>query len=142
MNNFFSLVLFSAVIDKRREEKLISKTIKYKLDSSSKGLFFSENYRFFQKSGNDTNIWGRGEGNVLCVIITKRVRKSICDSILTEIIHFLRKHGQHFFRKVSRETILVYLCAILAIVRQILSLKPNFLTTSICYLRTVNFSQQ
>ena len=35
MNNFFSLVIFSVVIHKRRRKKLIGKTIKYKLDSSS-----------------------------------------------------------------------------------------------------------
>ena len=35
VNNFFSLVLFSAVIHKRKWKKPISKTIKYKLDSSS-----------------------------------------------------------------------------------------------------------
>ena len=39
INNFFSLVLFSAVIHKRRRKKLISKTIKYKLDSSLKMQF-------------------------------------------------------------------------------------------------------
>ena len=38
-NNFFSLVLFSAVIQKIREKKLISKAIEYKLDSSSKMQF-------------------------------------------------------------------------------------------------------
>ena len=38
-NNFFSLVLFSAVTHKRRGKKLISETIKYKLDSSSKMQF-------------------------------------------------------------------------------------------------------
>ena len=37
--NFFSLVLFSAIIQKRREKKLISKAIEYKLDSSSKMQF-------------------------------------------------------------------------------------------------------
>ena len=39
INNFFSLVLFSAVINKRRGKKLISKIIKYNLDRSSKMLF-------------------------------------------------------------------------------------------------------
>ena len=39
INNFFSLVLFSAVIHKRRGKKLNCKTIKYKLDSSSKMQF-------------------------------------------------------------------------------------------------------
>ena len=39
INDFFSLVLFSAVIHKSRRKKLISKRIKYKLDSSSKMKF-------------------------------------------------------------------------------------------------------
>ena len=40
INNFFSLVLISAVIHKGiRGKELISKTIKYKLDSSSKMQF-------------------------------------------------------------------------------------------------------
>ena len=39
MNNFFSLVLFSAVIHTRRGMKLMSKIIKYKLDSSSRMQF-------------------------------------------------------------------------------------------------------
>ena len=37
--NFFSLVLFSAIIHKRSGKKLISKTIKQKLDNSSKIQF-------------------------------------------------------------------------------------------------------
>ena len=39
INNCFKLVLFSAAIHKRRGEKHISKTIKHKLDSSSKMQF-------------------------------------------------------------------------------------------------------
>ena len=39
INNFFSLVLFSAVIHKRRGKKLISKSIKYTVESSSKMQF-------------------------------------------------------------------------------------------------------
>ena len=39
MNNFFSLVLFSAVIRTRRGMKLMGKIIKYKLDSSSRMQF-------------------------------------------------------------------------------------------------------
>ena len=73
IKNVFSLVLFSAVIHKRRGKKLISKTIKYKLGSSSKMQFaffcnmktfkfFLENYQFCQKSGNDANRRGREEG--------------------------------------------------------------------------------
>ena len=89
--NFFSLVLFSAVIHKRRGKKLISKTIKYKLDSSSKmqfaflskrhSIFFMENYRFCGKSGNEAN--NKGWGIIFfCVIMTQCVRKSISDSPL------------------------------------------------------------
>ena len=97
IKNVFSLVLFSAVIHKRRGKKLISKTIKYKLGSSSKMQFaffcnmktfkfFLENYQFCQKSGNDANSRGREEGggavewgHVRCVIMTQCIRKSICD---------------------------------------------------------------
>ena len=39
INNFFNFAIFSAVIHKRRGKKLISKIIKYKLDSSSKMQF-------------------------------------------------------------------------------------------------------
>ena len=39
INIFFSLALFSAVIHKRRGKKMVRKTIKYKLDSSSKLQF-------------------------------------------------------------------------------------------------------
>ena len=39
INNFFSFILFSAVIYKRRGMKMVSKIIKYKLDSSSKMQF-------------------------------------------------------------------------------------------------------
>ena len=71
INNFLSLVLFSAVIHQRRGKKLINKTIKYKLDSSSKmqfAFFYPkdiqnlDDYRFCRKSGNDTDSSVRGEG--------------------------------------------------------------------------------
>ena len=39
INIFLSLALFSAVIHKRRGKKMVRKTIKYKLDSSSKLQF-------------------------------------------------------------------------------------------------------
>ena len=67
INNVFSLVLFPAVIRKRKGKKLISKTIKYKLNSSSKMQFVFffyrkdiqkivlENYWFFRKCGNYAN---------------------------------------------------------------------------------------
>ena len=73
INNFFSLLLFSAVNHKRGGMKLISKRIKYKLDSSWRMYFaffilktfktFLENYQFSQKSENETNSsrrWGEG----------------------------------------------------------------------------------
>ena len=54
INNFFSLVLFFTVIHKRRRKKLISKTIKYKLDSSPKmqfDLFYPNDIqKFFWKT--------------------------------------------------------------------------------------------
>ena len=73
INNFFILVLFSAVIYKRRGTKLISKIIKHKSDSSSKMQFsyfhpkdvqkiFLEKYQVCKKSGNDTNSRGRRRG--------------------------------------------------------------------------------
>ena len=87
INDFFSLVLFSAVIYKRRRKKLISKRIKYKLDSSSKMKFVFfilktfKNYRFCQKSENEANSkgreWARGAGHVLCVIMTQCIQKRI-----------------------------------------------------------------
>ena len=89
INNFSSLVLFSAVIHKRRGKKLISKTIQYKLDSSSRMqiacfilswkhlIFFSKNYRFCRKSGNAASNRGRGNGHVVCVIMSQCVQKSI-----------------------------------------------------------------
>ena len=48
INNIFKLILFSAEIRKRRGKKLISKTIKYKLGSSSKMPFalFPERHLF------------------------------------------------------------------------------------------------
>ena len=93
INNFFSLVLFSAVIHKRRGKKLISKTIKYKLYSSSKMQFaffypkdihkvfwktisFVENLEMVQIAG--------GRGHILCIIVTQCVQKLTFDSPLTE----------------------------------------------------------
>ena len=45
---------------------------------------FSKIYRFCRKSGNDANNSDRGS-HVICVIMTQCVRKSICDSVLTEV---------------------------------------------------------
>ena len=60
-NNFFNLVLFSAVIHKRGGRKLISKTIKYKLDRPSKMsfVFFILNgfKNIFGKLSILTKIW-------------------------------------------------------------------------------------
>ena len=50
INNFFSFVLFSAGIDKRRGKTLISKTVKYKLESSSKmqfAFFILKTFKYF-----------------------------------------------------------------------------------------------
>ena len=69
--NFFCLILFSALIHKKRGKKLIRKITKRNLDSSSKmytlSVFilksfklFLENYQFCRKSGNDANSRGRG----------------------------------------------------------------------------------
>ena len=52
INNFFSLVLFSAVIYKRRGKKLISKTIRYKLDGSPEMQF-----PFFYPKDSQTFFW-------------------------------------------------------------------------------------
>ena len=71
MNNFFSFVLFSSVIHKRRGNKLISKAIEFKLDISSSikfAFFFMlkafknllENYQFCQKSGDGSKARGGG----------------------------------------------------------------------------------
>ena len=90
---FFSLNLFSAVIYKRRGKKLISKTIKYKLDSSSKMQFFffypKDIQNFFGKTIDfvenlemEQIAGGRGGRHVHCVILTQCVRSSICDSLL------------------------------------------------------------
>ena len=94
INNFFSLVLLSAVIHKKRGKKLNCKIIKYKLDSSSEmqfvffypkyiQIFFLENYRFRQKSGNDPNSRWREGGSCSLRHYDAVVRKSVCDSPLT-----------------------------------------------------------
>ena len=62
INNFFGLVLFSAAIYKRTGKKLISKTIKYKLDSSLKTQFVFFYYKdiqnfFFGKLSILPKIW-------------------------------------------------------------------------------------
>ena len=96
VKNFFSFVLFSTVIHKRAQ-KLISKTIKYKLDSSSKMQIALFNPReiqiFFGKLSILLEIWkwlksqGAG-GYVLSFIMTQCVRKSIFDSPLTLICSY------------------------------------------------------
>ena len=85
-SNFFSLVLYSAVLYKRRRKKLISKTIKCNLYSLSKMQFsffhpkniFLENYWFYKNSGNDANSRG-WEGSCSFAIMTQCVQKSKCD---------------------------------------------------------------
>ena len=66
IKNFFSFVLFSVVIHRRRGKKLISKAIKYELDSCSQIHFkkYKNTLKTFKKlfgklSGNDTNSRGR-----------------------------------------------------------------------------------
>ena len=86
ISNFFSLVLYSAAIHKKRRKKLISKTIKCNFYSLSKMQFcffhpkniFLENYWFYKKSGSDANSRG-WEGSSSFVIMTQCVQKSICD---------------------------------------------------------------
>ena len=66
ISNFFSLVLFCAIIHKRKGKKQNNKKIKYKLDTSSKMQFaffiletlknfVSKTIDFVEKSGNDSN---------------------------------------------------------------------------------------
>ena len=80
INEFFNMVLFSVVIHKRRGKKLISKTIKYKLDGSSKMqiVFFypKDIQNFFWKLSVLLKIWKWRKQQeagcyVLCVIITQ-----------------------------------------------------------------------
>ena len=88
---FFSLALFSPGIHNTRK-KLINNYIWIKRSKDVIYLFccqghlkhFLENYVFCRKSGNDTcsRRWARGEGHVVCVIMTHCVQKSICDSPL------------------------------------------------------------
>ena len=72
---FFMLFLFSNVIRKRKGEKLISKTVKCQLYSSSKmqiGFFYAKDIQifwggtkgFYRKPGNDAN--NRGQGGQPC----------------------------------------------------------------------------
>ena len=54
--------------------------------------FFLENYQFCRKFGTNAN--SRGWGNhVISVITTQCIRKSICDSVLTEV-HLTLKISQ------------------------------------------------
>ena len=83
VNNFFSLVLFSAVIHKIRGKKLINKTIKYRLGSFS-NMQFAFFFIDFVENLEMTQIVGGGS-HVLCVITTQCVRKSILDSPLSSL---------------------------------------------------------
>ena len=87
INNFFSLVLFSAVIHKRWGKKLISKTIKYILDSSLKmqfAFFILQTFKnVFEKLSILPKIWKWSNfkmTQILCVIMTQCAGKSISDS--------------------------------------------------------------
>ena len=61
INNFVSLVLFSAVIHWKGKKRLISKTIKYKLDSSSKMQFSSWFYPILKTIKNFVENYPLGE---------------------------------------------------------------------------------
>ena len=97
IDNFFSLVQFSSVIHKRRGIKLISKTVKYNLDSSSEMQFtfflskrqsfcFLKNYWFCRKSGNDAKSRGWGWYS-----------SRHCDAMRTKIDIWVSKKGEWVF---------------------------------------------
>ena len=109
INNFSSLVLFSAVIHKRRRKKLISKTIKYKLGSSSKmhfAFFYPKNIEIslwkiidFVENLEMTNSRGRGS-HALCLIMTRCLRKLICNSPLTTYLKKILSYCKiHYAKK-------------------------------------------
>ena len=86
INNFFSLVLFPAVIHKRGK-KLISKTVKYKLDSSSKMQFVffypKDIHTFFWKTIDfvkNREMTHGGSCSLRHYDAYECVRKLICDS--------------------------------------------------------------
>ena len=91
INDFFSLVLFSPIIHKIRGKKLISKTIKYKLDSSSKmqfAFFYPKDIQnFFWKlinfAENLEMTQTLSHNDVFCVIMTQWGRKSMSNLTLT-----------------------------------------------------------
>ena len=101
INNFFCLVVFSAVIHKRRGKKLISKTIKYKLDSSSKmqfAFFYTKDIQKifwktidFVKNLEMTQIaWGRGS----CSLCHYDAVRTKIDMRFTPYISLLTYLGQ------------------------------------------------
>ena len=104
VNNLFSWVLFSPAIYEKRGRKLISKTIKHKLENSSKIQFafiypkdinflLEENDQLCWKSGNDA--YSRGQvGHTFCVIMTQCIRKAICCSPLRDKIIILLLNRQ------------------------------------------------
>ena len=109
INNFSSLVLFSAVIHKRRRKKLISKTIKYKLGSSSKmhfAFFYPKNIEIslwkiidFVENLEMTNSRGRGS-HALCLIMTRCLRKLIFNSPLTTYLKKILSYCKiHYAKK-------------------------------------------
>ena len=109
INNIFRLVLFAAITHKRRGKKQISKTIKYKLDSSSKMQFvffypkniqkyFLENYQFYRKCGNDAK--SRGVGGVMFL--------HYYDALRTKIDIWCTPNSQESEK--ARETSLTFFC--------------------------------
>ena len=104
INSFFSLVLFSAVIHKRRGKKLICKTIKYKLDSSSKMQFVffypKDIQTFFWKTINFVENLGmtrsRGRGGSSCSLRHYDAMGTKIDMGFTFYISVLLDvHGDH-----------------------------------------------
>ena len=102
INEFFYMVLFSAVIHKRREKKLISKTIKYKLDSSSKVqivFFYPKDIQktFLETIGFVENLemTQTAGGGVLCSLrhYYAILRRSICDSLLVLFSFNIKSFG-------------------------------------------------
>ena len=110
INNIFRLVLFAAITNKRRGERQISKTIKYKLDSSSKMQFvffypkniqkyFLENYQFYRKCGNDAKSRGVGGGVMFL---------SYYDALRTKIVIWSTPNSQESEK--ARKTSLTFFC--------------------------------
>ena len=111
INNFFSLVLFSPVIHKRRGEKQMNKTYKYKLGSSLKirftffypkdvQNFFLEIYRLCRNSGNEANSRRLGSWEMSAKI---DMWFTTWDKILVKRLIVVRSKVHWFFRHCNQE---------------------------------------